>query len=55
MLYHPAQSASSLFVYEMGHLHAAEIFRFGVWMALLAALVVLAVALPYRALIGAAL
>ena len=52
VLYYPAQSASSLVVYQRGHLSAPEIFRFGVWMTLLAALVVLTVALPYWSAIG---
>ena len=52
VLYYPAQSASSLVVYERGHLTAGEIFRFGVLMTALAALVVLAVALPYWGLVG---
>jgi anion transporter len=52
VLYYPAQSASSLVVYERGHLSAPEIFRFGVWMTLVAYLVVLAVALPYWAMVG---
>ena len=52
VLYYPAQSASSLVVYERGHLTAGEIFRFGLLMTVLAALVVLAVALPYWALMG---
>jgi anion transporter len=52
VLYYPAQSASSLVVYERGHLTAPEIFRFGVWMTLAAYVVVLAVALPYWALVG---
>ena len=52
VLYDPAQSASSLVVYQRGHLTAPEIFRFGVWMTLLAALVVLTVALSYWAAIG---
>ncbi|HJR49877.1 MAG TPA: SLC13 family permease, partial [Gemmatimonadales bacterium] len=52
VLYYPAQSASSLVVYERGHLTAGEIFRFGLVMTALAALVVLAVALPYWALVG---
>jgi solute carrier family 13 (sodium-dependent dicarboxylate transporter), member 2/3/5 len=52
VLYYPAQSASSLVVYQRGHLSAPEIFRFGVWMTVLAALVVLAVALPYWRAIG---
>ena len=52
VLYYPAQSGSSLVVYERGHLTAGEIFRFGLLMTALAALVVLAVALPYWALLG---
>jgi solute carrier family 13 (sodium-dependent dicarboxylate transporter), member 2/3/5 len=52
VLYYPAQSASSLVVYERGHLTAAEIFRFGLWMTLVAYLVVLTVALPYWAAVG---
>jgi sodium-dependent dicarboxylate transporter 2/3/5 len=52
VLYYPAQSGSSLVVYERGHLTAGEIFRFGLLMTALAALVVFAVALPYWALVG---
>jgi sodium-dependent dicarboxylate transporter 2/3/5 len=55
VLYYPAQSASSLAVYERGYLSAPEIFRFGVWMTLIAFVVVLAVALPYWNLVGEAL
>jgi di/tricarboxylate transporter len=52
VLYYPAQSASSLVVYQRGHLSAPEIFHLGVWMTILAALVVLTVALPYWSLVG---
>jgi solute carrier family 13 (sodium-dependent dicarboxylate transporter), member 2/3/5 len=52
VLYYPAQSASSLVVYERGHLTAAEIFRFGVWMTLVAYLAVIFVALPYWQAVG---
>jgi solute carrier family 13 (sodium-dependent dicarboxylate transporter), member 2/3/5 len=52
VLYYPAQSASSLVVYERGHLSAPEIFRFGLWMTLVAFVVVLTVALPYWAAVG---
>jgi di/tricarboxylate transporter len=52
VLYYPAQSASSLVVYERGHLSAPEIFRFGLWMTLIAYLVVLLVALPYWTAVG---
>jgi di/tricarboxylate transporter len=52
VLYYPAQSASSLVVYERGYLTAPEIFRFGVWMTLIAFVVVLTVALPYWSMVG---
>jgi sodium-dependent dicarboxylate transporter 2/3/5 len=52
VLYYPAQSASSLSVYERGYLSAPEIFRFGVWMTIIAFVVVLFVALPYWAMVG---
>ena len=52
VLYYPAQSASSLVVYEWGHLRAGEIFEFGLVMTVLAAVVVMLVALPYWRLIG---
>lgn len=52
VLYYPAQSASSLVVYERGHLTAAEILRFGLWMTLAGCLVVLFAALPYWSAIG---
>jgi anion transporter len=52
VLYYPAQSASSLAVYERGYLSAPEIFRFGVWMTLIAFAVVLLIALPYWAAVG---
>jgi di/tricarboxylate transporter len=55
VLFYPAQSASSLVVYERGHLSAAEIFRFGLVMTALAAAVVLVVALPYWGLVGQSL
>lgn len=52
VLYYPAQSVSSLAVYERGYLSAPEIFKFGVWMTLIAFVVVLVVALPYWAAVG---
>lgn len=52
VLYYPAQSASSLVIYERGHLTAAEIFRFGLLMTLVAFIVVLLIALPYWSLVG---
>jgi anion transporter len=55
VLYYPAQSVSSLAVYERGFLCAPEIFKFGVWMTLIAIAVVLLVALPYWAATGVVL
>jgi len=52
VLYYPAQSASSLAVYERGYLTAPEIFRFGMWMTLIAFAVVLTIALPYWRFVG---
>ncbi len=52
VLYYPAQSVSSLAVYERGYLTAPDIFKFGVWMTLAAIVVVLLVALPYWAAVG---
>lgn len=52
VLYYPAQSASSLAVYERGYLTAPEIFRFGVYMTLVAFMVVVLVALPYWGAVG---
>lgn len=52
VLYYPAQSASSLVVYERGYLSAPEIFRFGVLMTMVAFVVVLVIALPYWAMVG---
>ncbi|MGI9535677.1 MAG: SLC13 family permease, partial [Desulfocapsaceae bacterium] len=52
VLYYPAQSASSLVVYERGFLSSAEIFWFGCLMTLAASFVALFVALPYWNLIG---
>jgi len=52
VLYYPAQSASSLLVYERGYLTAAEIFRFGLLMTVAAFIVILAVALPYWSMVG---
>jgi len=52
VLYYPAQSASSLVVYERGYLSTIEIFWFGCLMTIMACLVALFVALPYWNLIG---
>jgi anion transporter len=52
VLYYPAQSVSSLVVHERGYLTAPEIFRFGLWMTLVAFLVVLLIAVPYWAAVG---
>ena len=55
VLYYPAQSTSSLVVYERGYLSAMEIFRFGIIMTMVAFMVVLVIALPYWAMLGESL
>lgn len=55
VLYYPAQSVSSLVVHERGYLTAPEIFRFGIWMTLVAFAVVLMIALPYWSAVGESL
>jgi len=52
VLYYPAQSVSSLVVYERGYLSAPEIFRFGLLMTAAAFVVVFVIALPYWTLVG---
>ena len=52
VLYYPAQSASSLVITERGHVTAAEVARFGLWMTLVAYAAILLVALPYWSLLG---
>jgi len=55
VIYYPAQSASALVIYERGHVSAAEMWRFGLWMTLVGWLAILAVALPWWTLVGAPL
>ena len=52
VLYYPAQSASSLVIYERGHVTAGEVVRFGVWMTLVAYVTILLIALPYWTFMG---
>jgi anion transporter len=52
VLYFPVQSASSLVIYERGHVTAAEVLRFGLWMTLVAYVAILGIALPYWTLLG---
>jgi di/tricarboxylate transporter len=52
VLSYPAQSASSLVVYERGHLSGPEIFRGGLWMTLAAYVAVVLAALPSRSVVG---
>jgi anion transporter len=52
VVYYPAQSASALVIYERGHVSAGEILRFGLWMTLVGWVAILAVALPWWALVG---
>jgi solute carrier family 13 (sodium-dependent dicarboxylate transporter), member 2/3/5 len=55
VLYYPAQSASSLVVWERGHVTAGDVLKFGLWMTLVAYATILFVALPYWTLIGRSL
>jgi anion transporter len=52
VLYYPVQSASAIVIYERGHVGAGEIFRFGLWMTVVAYATILLVALPYWSVIG---
>jgi anion transporter len=52
VVYYPAQSASALVIYERGHVSAAEMLRFGLWMTLVGWVAIVLVALPWWALIG---
>ena len=52
VVYYPAQSSSALVIYERGHVSAGEVLRFGLWMTLVAWVAILAVALPWWALVG---
>jgi di/tricarboxylate transporter len=47
-----AQSTSALVIYERGHVSAAEMLRFGLWMTLVAWVAIVAVALPWWAAVG---
>jgi sodium-dependent dicarboxylate transporter 2/3/5 len=52
VVYYPAQSTSALVIYERGHVSAAEMLRFGLWMTLVAWVAIVAVALPWWAAVG---
>ena len=52
VVYYPAQSSSALVIYERGHVSAAEVLRFGLWMTLVGWIAILVVALPWWGLVG---
>ena len=52
VVYYPAQSSSALVIYERGHVSAAEMLKFGLWMTVVGWVAILAVALPWWALVG---
>ena len=52
VVYYPAQSSSALVIYERGHVSAAEVLRFGLWMTLVGWVAILVVALPWWTLVG---
>jgi solute carrier family 13 (sodium-dependent dicarboxylate transporter), member 2/3/5 len=52
VVYYPAQSSSALVIYERGHVSAAEMLKFGLWMTLVGWIAILLVALPWWSLVG---
>ena len=52
VVYHPAQSASALVIYERGHVSAGEMLKFGLWMTLVGWIAILLVAVPWWSLVG---
>jgi di/tricarboxylate transporter len=54
ILFYPAQSPSSLAVYERGHLSAGEIFRFGVFMTGVAYVTTMTTTLLWWQIVGLA-
>ena len=52
VVYYPAGSASSVFVFQRSEITAPEVFRIGVLMTLVAIGVLFAVAVPYWGLVG---
>jgi di/tricarboxylate transporter len=52
ILFYPAQSPSSLAVYERGHLSAGEIFRFGVLMTGVAYITTMTTTLLWWRIVG---
>src|SRR5580765_7910052 len=52
VVYYPAQSSSALVIYERGHVSAAEMLKFGLWMTVVGWVAILVVALPWWGLVG---
>ena len=52
VVYYPASSASSVFIFQRAEITGPEVFRFGVLMTLVAMVVLFAVAVPYWGLVG---
>ena len=52
VVYYPAGSASSVFIFQRSQITAPEVFRIGVLMTLVAIGVLFAVAVPYWGLVG---
>jgi di/tricarboxylate transporter len=55
VVYYPAGSATSIFVFQRANIRAPEVFRFGIAMTLVAVAVLFAVVLPYWNLLGESL
>jgi anion transporter len=55
VVFYPAGSATSIFVFHRANISAPEVFRFGLVMTVVAAVVLFAVVLPYWNLVGESL
>jgi anion transporter len=52
VVYYPAQSTSSVFIFQRANLGAFQVFRFGIVMTLVAIAVLFTLVLPYWSLVG---
>jgi len=55
VVYYPAGSATSIFVFQRANIRAPEVFRFGLVMTVVAIVVLFTVVLPYWSLVGESL
>ncbi len=52
VVFYPAGSTSSVFVYQRANISSPQVFRFGIVMSVVAVAVLFAIVLPYWNLIG---